>query len=341
MTDDRIILRNRNNGLYEPGVPLPATRWYEVHQIYQRELENFGECSERRLAHLAGLSRRSAKKAIEAHQNGCILPSPVIQGHGYTGVGILKGLLPAHHSYIYDLYMANPARPLDGYVEELFLKFGLIVNYELIRQWFVKAGNFSGSLRETSTFNSGRNDLRTVNILGRYLHFMTGIADHRRLVFADEKPMKGKDIYGKMRRNIMTGETPAHVNSFSSANRFNILAAVTVKGGNVRPLQYVLLDKVRTDAPIFLQFVRRLIAVGTLCRDDIFVIDNCSVHVQGDNVGLQQTLMDDFGILMLTLPPYHPELNPTELVFNTLLMRLRSARSRYTSVNAMDFGVAI
>ena len=144
-----------------------------------------------------------------------------------------------------------------------------------------------------------------------------------------------------MRRNVITGETPAHVNSFSSANRFNILAAVTVKRGNVRPLEYVLLDKVRTHAPIFLQFVWRLISIGTLRRGDIFVIDNCSVHVKGDNIGLQHALMSKFGILLLPLPPYHPELNPTKLVFNTLLMRLRSASSRYTAVNAMDFGMMI
>ena len=134
MTDNRIILRNLNGGLYEPGVPLPATRWYRVHQIYKRELKNFGECSERRLACLAGISRQSAKKSIEAYQNGNILPSQTIRGHGHTGVGVLKGLLPAHHSYIYELYMANPAWPLDGYVEELFVKYGLVVNYELIRQ---------------------------------------------------------------------------------------------------------------------------------------------------------------------------------------------------------------
>jgi len=30
---------------------------------------------------------------------------------------------------------------------------------------------------------------------------------------------------------------------------------------------------------------------------------------------------------MITLPPYHPKLNPTELVFRAILMKLRSMRS--------------
>ena len=49
----------------------------------------------------------------------------------------------------------------------------------------------------------------------------------------------------------------------------------------------------------------------------------------GDNVGTQQYLFEEFGILMITLPPYHPDFNPTELVFNTTLQRLLARRARY------------
>ena len=341
MSDYRIVLRNVNSGLYEPGVPFSPTKWYTVHEFYEREMQNHGLCSERRLASVAGISRKSAKKAIHSFYCGSIIPFAASRGHGYKGVGTLIGLLPSHHSYMYDLYLDNLARPLDGYVEELEVRFGLVVNCEMIRQWFETVGNFPGKLRKTSTYNSGRNDARTIGLLSRYLTFMSRVTDHQRLVFADEKPMKGKDIYGRMRRNIMTGDTPGHTMTFSNANRFNILAAVSVKGGHVRAVEYILLEKVRTDTPIFLRFVKRLLRVGTLERGDIFVVDNCSVHIQGDNSGLQESLMSDFGILMLALPPYHPELNPTELVFNTLLMRLRSARARYKAVNLMNFGELI
>ena len=69
-------------------------------------------------------------------------------------------------------------------------------------------------------------------------------------------------------------------------------------------------------------------------QGDIFVIDNCTIHVKGDNEALQQILWEDHGILMITLPPYHPELNPTELVFSTLVSRMRSQRAR---VGSNDF----
>ena len=63
--------------------------------------------------------------------------------------------------------------------------------------------------------------------------------------------------------------------------------------------------------------------------------------MQGDNVGLQETLLEDFGVLMVALPPYHPDFNPTELVFNTLISRLRSQQARYNALDADDFLDAI
>ena len=135
-------------------------------------------------------------------------------------------------------------------------------------------GHFPGSMRLTSTYHSGRDDWKTLFSLGKYLEFMMGISDHSRFMFADEKPMKGKDIYGKARRNVMTGNTPAHKMIYSAKIRLNILAAVTVKGRGTRPVEYIILDKVSTNSQIFLQFVHRLFSVGTLHTWDIFVVNN-------------------------------------------------------------------
>ena len=63
--------------------------------------------------------------------------------------------------------------------------------------------------------------------------------------------------------------------------------------------------------------------------------------MQGNNIGLQQTLFEDFGVVMILLPPYHPDFNPTELVFNTLISRLRSQQARYNALDADDFLDAI
>ena len=71
------------------------------------------------------------------------------------------------------------------------------------------------------------------------------------------------------------------------------------------------------------------------------MVDNCSIHCKGDNVGIQECLFRDHGILMITLPPYHPDYNPVEFVFRAVLERISSERARYNCLNADDFFDAI
>ena len=40
---------------------------------------------------------------------------------------------------------------------------------------------------------------------------------------------------------------------------------------------------------------------------------------------------------MIPRPSYHPELNPTELVFNILVQRMKSKQTRSSSKSNMDF----
>ena len=51
-----------------------------------------------------------------------------------------------------------------------------------------------------------------------------------------------------------------------------------------------------------------------------------------DYTGIQHTLFEDYSVLMITLPPCHPEFNPTELVLRTLLRRLANTRARWNSI---------
>ena len=89
------------------------------------------------------------------------------------------------------------------------------------------------------------------------------------------------------------------------------------------------------DAILFSEFVAECIREGILQRGDIFIVDNCTIHMQGENEHLQDILWENYGILMMALPPYHPELNPTELVFRALLKRMRSLRCKKGTI--IDF----
>ena len=185
------------------------------------------------------------------YECGIVAPLLEKQGHGLSGIGVLSGMDMRHHSFIYERYLRNPSLPLVGYLEELERAFGLIVAKSTIQRWFMTIGPFKGTMRVTSTFPNSRDSWQTYRLLQRYLDFILSISDHTRLVFADEKPMKEKMIYGKVRRDVKRGTTPSNkCKSVNSKNRYNILTAINIKGGSVQPVVFkVLPQDSKTDAP--------------------------------------------------------------------------------------------
>ena len=109
--------------------------------------------------------------------------------------------------------------------------------------------------RLTSAFPANRDSLNTVQLLYKFISFVYALDDVTRIVFVDKKIMKEKDIYYKLRRDVVTGRIPTNRMNTNSKNRFNILAAVTVKGGSVRPVEFVILQKEYTNAHFILLFV--------------------------------------------------------------------------------------
>ena len=158
--------------------------------------------------------------------------------------------------------------------------------------------------------------------------------DHKKLVFCDEKPFKGVDIFDRVRRYPITGIVPQLRCDANSKNRYNVLAAVSLK--KHIPICHRVVDETG-DALLFAEFVSILRKEGILCRGDVFIVDNCTIHMGGKNKSLQSVLLRECGTLMIPLPPYCPELNPTELVFRTLIKRLRSLRCRSENSSEMNW----
>ncbi len=153
--------------------------------------------------------------------------------------------------------------------------------------------------------------------------------------------MREGDSFTTVRRDPYTGVVPANISEKANVRfRYNIFAAVTVKKDVDSNVEAVVLDMIG-DSTVFLFFVARLVQIRFLCPGDIFVVDNCSIHLHGVCEYLADTLWNGYEILMLPLPPYCPELNPTELAFNTMASRIKSNRSRSELEPGSEFSEAI
>ena len=87
------------------------------------------------------------------------------------------------------------------------------------------------------------------------------------------------------------------------------------------------------DSFSFRHFLEDAIGCAWLHPYDIVVCDNAAIHEAGCNHDLAEYLWDSPGldgeplkILLLPLPTRSPELNPIELLWNTLAQRLRGMR---------------
>jgi transposase len=62
------------------------------------------------------------------------------------------------------------------------------------------------------------------------------------------------------------------------------------------------------------------------------IIDNASVHRDEENLPKLLELLDTFGITLVYLPTYSPELNPCELVFQYIKKRIRDRKTSRDSL---------
>ena len=78
-----------------------------------------------------------------------------------------------------------------------------------------------------------------------------------------------------------------------------------------------------TDADIFLAFVEQVLCPA-LKQGDLVVMDNLSSH----KVPAVRAWIESAGAQLLYLPPYSPDLNPSEKAWAKLKQLLRSAQAR-------------
>jgi hypothetical protein len=197
-------------------------------------------------------------------------------------------------------------------------------------------------MRLTSLFPRKKYSDQNIQRLRDYCELIDIVDDHNSIVFADEKPMIEAESFGRVRRDILSGYVPPNVyDGVNVRHRYNIFAAVTTKQHVQRNVEAVVLLDIIGDSTVFQMFVLHLLQTGFLGAGDLLIVDNCTIHTQGANQFIVETLWNECGVLMIMLPAYTPELNPTELAFNAMDAKIKACRSRSAIMPGEDFAAII
>ena len=231
------------------------------------------------------------------------------------------------------MYHKDPSRPLYSYANELFEFSGTKVCISTLCKWFSTSFEFKGKCRKPSIFPEQKFSLENIRKLEYYINIVSYF-DHQRFVFIDEKPMKGIDIYNKkIRRSPLDGSVPFVNTGFDIRNVYNLMAAIKLSNENSVDTGGInigyQIGKYQGTSTAFNYFVTELVATGFLQAGHILILDNVSIHKTSENRNLAEVLWEEKKILVLHLPPYCPELNPIELIFQLLGHRLRNSNARH------------
>ena len=91
----------------------------------------------------------------------------------------------------------------------------------------------------------------------------------------------------------------------NTRNRFNTLAAITIKGESVKAVDFVILQTF-IDTPLLVQLLKVLLEVHNFVQCYMFIIYNCTIHILSDNMGIQDALFRYHGVITIMFPAYHP-----------------------------------
>ena len=113
-----------------------------------------------------------------------------------------------------------------------------------------------------------------------------------------------------------------------STKRHNIIGMTSCAPLRHRlPLEYVVFEG-SLNGERFAEIVVGWIAFGCFVPGDVLVIDNASVHLAGDVLEPLGQELAEHGVQLVRLPTYSPNLNPIELIWNTIKARLPVPRSK-------------
>jgi hypothetical protein len=310
---------NQNGGTYENGNSYDMSKRLEVLRIIERRKNEGKSTSSRMVAAEAKVGPTFVRKVvkdgtIEAHTNRKMKQSARV-GPGCLSLNDLDFIVLVH------LLRANPQRSLRSYVRELYKITGTLVHETTISRVWKGAFRKNASLVKPNMIPRDKFKPENIQKAREYINIVSQL-NPVLLKFTDEKHLKGEEIYnGRARKDPITG---VRYNIRTQSDLRNAYSIIGFCGIDMRTAPFFFhFGKQTNDSAAFGEAVDDAIARGFLKEGDVLIMDNASIHRFKENEVLEEYLWEEFGIFMLTLPTRSPEMNPIELLWNTLVSRMK------------------
>jgi transposase len=172
----------------------------------------------------------------------------------------------------------------------------------------------------------------TTTNLERYLHYTTAIAklDPTKLRFLDEAHFVSKELSNHKVLSLVNHcayvkqSTLNQKNgTFSRCLLIIVTGTLTIITSLVGPPLVCTYTEETNSAASFLDFILLCCLNGNLKQGDFLIMDNAPIH-NNSYVDVLKMLLEFFGVMLVFLPAYSPELNPCELVFSVIKNHIRN-----------------
>jgi hypothetical protein len=130
-----------------------------------------------------------------------------------------------------------------------------------------------------------------------YFEILAKINPHR-IKFGDEKSLKGREVFNcKVWRNPLTGEIPPIKTNPDFTNAYSLTGFCGIDRRST--VVFCNLHEEMNDATEFSISVELACSVNFFHEGDVLVLDNAVIQFGGDNSVFEESLWDQFGVLVL------------------------------------------
>jgi len=227
----------------------------------------------------------------------------------------------------------KPYRLLRNYQQWLLYFTGTNVSTETISRFLKQGLPHKGSLVKPNLIPLDKfkieNEIRAYEFLNVLRTLKTW-----KVIFGDEKSLKGEEFYSKrVRRNPVTGMVASILTGADFRNKYSITGFCSINSDKSVPVWFRI-HKQSNDANEFMSTIKIAVEEDYFDEYDVLVLDNAAIHDEE----MVRWLWETKKVLVLFLPTRSPEFNPIELIWRHLVSRLFSypideAQRKYPSTS--------